>query len=82
MNQKLTSLNKRGFLLLLLFLFYQLFETGFLCVTVLAVLELTLDQAGLNSQRSDYLCLPSAEIKGRYRHHPVFLMFVHFNAQL
>ena len=39
--------------------FVLLFETGFLCIA-LAVLELTLDQAGL--------CLPSAGIKGVRNH--------------
>jgi hypothetical protein len=47
------------------------FKTGFLCIT-LTVLELTLDQAGLElrnpgwpqTQKSACLCLPSAGIKG------------------
>ena len=53
------------YLFLEIYLFiYVLFETGFLCVIALAVLELTLEtRLTLNSQRSIYLCLSCAGTK-------------------
>ena len=45
------------------------FETGFLCVTALAVLELALeDQAGLKLTEIHLFCLPSAGIEGMHHH--------------
>jgi hypothetical protein len=44
------------------------FETGFVCVTALAVLELVLFRIPLNSQRLTCLCLLMAGIKGIYHH--------------
>ena len=58
--------NKQCFVCFYLFLLF-LFETMFLCLP-LAVLELSVDQAGWNSQRCACLFL-SAGIKGMY-HHP------------
>ena len=52
------------------YFFVFVFETGFLCVTVLAVLELALiDQAGLEFTEIRCLCLPSAGIKDTGHHH-------------
>ena len=49
-------------------LLLELFETRFLCV-VLTILELALwTKLVSNSQRSTYLCLPSARIKGIYHY--------------
>ena len=54
------------------FVLFLFIETGFLCVTILDVMEIDLvDQAGLNSQRSACLCLPSGGIKGVCHHRSV-----------
>lgn len=45
-----------------------------LCSPDLGVLELTLDQAGLN-QRSTYLCLPRTGIKDVHHHRPAPINF-------
>lgn len=45
-----------------------------LCSPDLGVLELTLDQAGLN-QRSTYLCLPRTGIKDVHHHCPAPINF-------
>jgi hypothetical protein len=52
--------------------FFYFFETGFLCVA-LAVLELTRRPGWPQTQKSAYLCLPSAGIKGMRHHCPGFL---------
>jgi hypothetical protein len=52
-----------SFLRLFFFLGGGVFETGFLYVTALAVLELA-----LYTQRSSCLCLPSVGIKGVHHH--------------
>jgi hypothetical protein len=54
------------------FFFFWFFKTGFLCVD-LAVLELTLYQAGLELKKSTCLCLPRAGIKGMRHHRPALL---------
>ena len=49
---------------------FWVFKTGFLCVSVLAVLELALyTRLALNSKRSDCLHLRSAGIKSVRQHH-------------
>ena len=52
------------------------FETGFLCVALEPVLELTLKtRLTSNSQRSACLCLSNAGIKGLHHHHPAASKF-------
>ena len=55
-------------------IFFLIFDTGFPCVTVLAILELALvDQASLELTE---ICLPpSAEIKGMCHHSLVIIFF-------
>jgi len=47
------------------------FETRFLYVALAVVEFCSVDQAGLESQRSTCLCLPNAGIKGAH-HHPAW----------
>lgn len=61
----------------LTFSFFAPPETGFLCVTVLAVLELTLyTRLALNSLRSTCLYLPSVGIKSVHNHRLLVLVFL------
>jgi hypothetical protein len=55
------------------FCFVLFFETGFLCVA-LAVLDGAhfVDQAGLRTQKSSCLCLPSAGTKGEHHQRPAW----------
>ena len=49
------------------------FETGFLCI-ILTVLELTLYNRLVSTQKSTCLCLQSAGIKGVRLHHPAWFV--------
>ena len=54
---------------------FEDFKTGFLFVALAVMKLVTLSKLAFNSERSAYLCLPSAGIKGVRHHRPATMNF-------